>query len=116
MSKPADSEANSSSSSGRRLALTSLTDDLEHRVLAAELAGVVLRERDLDVAGLAGGRAGELLLKSGDQPTRAELEQLVTALAPFEWLPVESTEVVHDDVVALLGGSLDGVERREAVA
>ena len=56
VSKPAASDANSSSSSGRRLALTSLTATSNVASLPAELSRVVVRERDLDVPGVAGAR------------------------------------------------------------
>ena len=50
VSNSAASEANSSSSSGSRLALTSLTVTSKVASLAAELARIVLGERDLDGA------------------------------------------------------------------
>ena len=100
VSKPAASAANSSSSSGRRLALTSLTVTSNTAVLPPRPRRVFLGERDLDVALVAGGGADQLLLESRDKPARAELDQLVAALAALERLAVDRADVVDDDVVA----------------
>ena len=114
-SKPAASEANSSSSSGRRFALTSLTVTSNEACWPPALA-VVVGERDVDRPGLACARAAQLFFEARDQPPGAELEQLVTALAAVEWLTVDRADVVDHDVIAVVRGALDGLERREPVA
>ena len=102
---------------GQALDLDLADGDVEGRGLAGQLLGAVLvGEGDLDQALVAGPGADELLLEAGDQPARAELEQLVAALAAVERHAVELAEVVHHDVVAELGGALDGLERGQAVA
>ena len=53
--------------------------------LAGELlVAVVVGKRQLDGALVARAAPDELLLEAGDEPARAELEQLVAALAAVE--------------------------------
>src|SRR6185295_4979132 len=80
------------------------------------LGGIVLRERDRDLALIPRARAGELLLEPGHEPARAELEQVAAALAALERLAVDAPDVVDHHEVAVLGGALHGVERGERVA
>ena len=71
-SKPPASMARSSSSSGSRFSLTSLTATAKAAVLAGQVLGlVVVGEGDLHLALLAGAGAHELLLEAGDQPARS---------------------------------------------
>ena len=69
---------------GQPLGLDLVDRDFEHGGLAAEPAGVLLGERDLDVALLAGAGAQQLLLEAREQPSRPELEQLIAGLAALE--------------------------------
>ena len=102
---------------GQSLGLDLLDGHLELGAAAGELGGaVVIGEGDRDRALLAGAGAGQLLLEARDQPARSELEQLVATLAAGERLAVDPAEVVHDDVVAALGGALDGLQRGHALA
>jgi hypothetical protein len=57
-----------------------------------------------------------LLLEAGDQPPRAELEQLVAPFAALERLAIELAAVVHDDGVARGGGAVDGLELAHLLA
>src|SRR5207302_918923 len=102
---------------GQALGLDLGDGHLEGRGLPAEVAAlVVLGEGDLDLALLAGARADQLLLEAGNQPARAELEQLIAALSALEWLAVDLADVVDHDVVPLSRGTVHGLERRHAVA
>ena len=117
VSKPAASEAKSSSSSGRRLALTSLTVTSKVAGLPASCSAPYSSGKVTSTSALVAGLgADELLLEAGDQTAGAELEQLIAALAALERHAVELAEVVHHDVVAELGGALDGLERGQPVA
>ena len=70
---------------GQLLRLDLLDRDGELGLLAGQLLGaVVVGERDVDGALVAGGRARELLLEAGDEPAGAELDHLVAALAAGE--------------------------------
>ena len=94
-----------------------LDGDLELRVLARQVLGlVVVREGHGDRALLAGAHADELLLEAGDEPAGAQLDHLVAALAALEGHVVDRAEVVHDEVVALGGPALDGLELGLALA
>ena len=109
--------AKSSSSSGSCLRLTSLTVTSKTASLPARCsAPVVGGERRPRPCGRRRPCAGELLLEAGDEPAGAELEQLVAALAALERLAVDRALVVHDDEVAVLGGALEGVQARGALA
>ena len=86
--------------------------DLELRVLAGEVLGaVLLGEGDLDLALVAGAGAGEAFLEALDEASRAELDELVAALAALEELAVDRALVVHQDEVALAGLALHRVQR-----
>ena len=90
VSKPPASTAKSSSSSGSRFSLTSLTSTANDGLLAGEVLGlVVLGEGHLDLALVAGGGALELLLEALDQPAGAELEQVAAGVAALERLAVD---------------------------
>jgi hypothetical protein len=82
------------------------------------LGGVLVGERQPDLALVARRGALELLLEAGDEPARAELDHLVAARAALEGLVLagERADVVHDDEVALLGGALDGLQASGALA
>jgi hypothetical protein len=99
------------------LGLDVVDRDREPRVLAGELRSrIVLRERDRDRPVLAGARAEKLVLEPGHEPAGAQLDQLISSDAAGELLPIDASDVVDHHVVAVLGGALDGVERRQAVA
>src|SRR5215218_5740759 len=99
------------------LRLDLLDGHRELRVVAGELLrAVVIRERDLDGAFVARGRARELLLEAGHEPAGAELDHLVAAIAAGERLAVERALVIHHDEVARLGRALDGLEPAGALA
>ena len=86
---------------GQPLGLDLLDGDGEAgRLPASVLAPVVLGERDLDGALSPAPAPDELLLEAGDQAARAELEQLVAALAALERLAVDRADVVDHHVVA----------------
>ena len=102
---------------GQLLGLDLLDRDGELGLLAGQLLGaVVVGERDLDRALLAGDRARELLLEARDEPARAELDHLVAALAAGEGDAVERAQVVHHHEVALGGGALDRLQPAGALA
>ena len=102
---------------GQPLLLDLLDLDGEGGVLAGEVLGrVVVGERDLDLALVAGGDAVELLLEARDQPARAELDQVAARLAALERLAVDRSGEVDHHEVALPGGALDGLERGERLA
>ena len=116
-SKPPASRASSSSTAGEDLLLDLVDGDGERRVLAGELLGpVVVGEGELDLALLARRGALELLLEAGDEPVRAELDELVGARAAGELLAVDRAAVVHDDEVARLRGALRGLQAGRALA
>ena len=117
VSKPAASEANSSSEVGQVLVLDVLDLDLELRVLAGDVLGaVVLGERRRDRAPLALDGADEALLEAGDEVARAELDELVAALAAGEGLAADGALEVDRQEVAVLRGALDRVQVRGALA
>ena len=102
---------------GQVLGLDLVDRDRELRLLAGQLRyRIVLGEGDRDRALVAGARAHQLLLEPGHEPARPELEQLIAAGAALELLSADGSDVVHDDVVAVLGRALHGVERRHPVA
>ena len=81
---------------GQVLGLDLVDRDRELRLLAGELRSrIVLRERDRDRPLVAGARADELLLESGHEPARAELDQLISPGAALELLSVDAAHVVH---------------------
>ena len=116
VSKPA-SAARSSSSSGRSLALISLTVTANSASRPGQLLGaVVVGEGDLDRALVAGARALELVLEAGHEAAGAELDHLVAALAAGERLAVERAEEVHHHEVAAGGGAVGRLELGAALA
>ena len=102
---------------GQVLVLDVLDLDRELRVLAGDVLGaVVLGERRLDDALLAGDGADEALLEAGDEVARAELDELVAALAAGERLAADGALEVDRQEVAVLRGALDDVQVGEALA
>src|SRR6185503_1844018 len=102
---------------GELLALDLLDRDLELGVAALELvSAVVVGERDLDGALVAGLGAGQLLLEAGHEPAGAELDELVARLAALEREAVDRAAVVHDDEVVLARRLVDGLEAGGALA
>ena len=102
---------------GQLLLLDLLDLGLEDGLLAGEVLGaVVVGERDLDLARVTGRCALELLLEAGDQPLRAELEQISARVAALERLAVHLADEVEHHEVALPGGAVDVLERCERIA
>ena len=77
---------------------------------------VLVGEGDLDVDLVARGGADQLVLEVVDQLARAERQQVVVGLAALEGLAVDEALEVDQHRVALLGGALDRLEAREALA
>ena len=102
---------------GQVLGLDLVDRDRELRLLARQLRSrIVVGERDRDRSLLACARAHQLLLESGHEPARAELHELIAAGASLKFLSVDGAHVVDHRVVAVRGGALHRVERRQPVA
>src|SRR5207237_278689 len=108
------------------LRLDLLDGDLERGVAAGELlVRVVGGERHRDVAPLTAARPDQPLLEAGNQVAGAQLEQLVAPLCPREGAQVrlllrarldQRARVVHHHEVTLGGGTLGGLQARQALA
>ena len=104
--------ANSSSMTVSPGASTSGRRGLELGGLSGQrLARVVLRERHLHRAGLAGADADHLVLKTGDELAGADHELNALALAAVERHAVDGADEVDGDAVALLGLGALGLRR-----
>ena len=93
----------------RRQALLHLLHlDIECRVLAGEIGGAVIgREGHLDGALLARFGPGQLVLKSRDEPSRAELDRDILTLAARKFHVANLADKVDDDQVTALGRAID---------
>ncbi len=77
--------------------------DVEGRVLALEvLGGIVLGESDGDLLFVARLEADELLLESGDQAIRADLDRLLLGRAALESNAVQLADEIAHDLIAVL--------------
>ena len=115
-SKPPASTARSSLELREPLLLDLLDRAVEGRLLAGQRLGlVVLGERHLDLAVVAGGGSLELVLETWDQAPRAELEHEAAGLAALERLPVGLADEVEHHEVALLRGAVDVLERGQGL-
>src|SRR6185312_2735640 len=90
---------------GDRIGLANLLHaDVERRVFSGERGIRVARwERHVELAALAGLRAGQLILETGNELARTQIEAEVVGLAAGEFQSVDLANKVDDDKIALLG-------------
>ena len=74
---------------------------IERRGLAGEFLGLIIfRESDVDLALFAGLHANNLILETGDQTARAELDRHVAAGAAIERDIADLADEIHHDQIA----------------